>query len=154
MNPLTDDGECDGADLLALRALVLVAFVLAMMAVWAQPKLADDWYLTWRLVESGTLTAYLSEMYLGWGGRLLTFGLGGLALTSDAATAVFKLLTVPCFMFMPSPLRPYQVVVPCQSPSKLARIRSHCRSAAALAWLSEASIVFSSVIGFSRIVVS
>jgi len=102
MNSRADDGEGAGADrlTLALRALVLIACVLAMMAVWAQPKLADDWYLTWRLIDSGTLTAYLREMYLGWGGRLLTFGLGGMALTSDAATAVFKLLTVPCFIVL------------------------------------------------------
>ena len=102
MNPGANDVEGAGADrlTLALRALVLIACALAVMAVWAQPKLADDWYLTWHLVDSGTLAAYLREMYLGWGGRLLTFGLGGLALTSDVAIAVFKLLTVPCFIVM------------------------------------------------------
>ncbi len=62
--------------------------------------MADDWYLAWNLAESGSIGRFVVDMYFGWGGRVLPFTLHGLALSSDTATHVFKLLTVPCFILV------------------------------------------------------
>lgn len=84
----------------ALFIVVLASLGLLFMAVWTQPLMADDWYLTWYLADYGSIPNFVSEMYLRWGGRVLPFALAGLALSSEAASQVFKLLTVPCFLLL------------------------------------------------------
>lgn len=83
-----------------LRALIVTGIGLATLAIWEQPRMADDWYLTWYLADAGSLGGFVAVMYLDWGGRVLPFALAGLALSSETATQVFKLLTVPCFMLV------------------------------------------------------
>ncbi len=83
-----------------LRALAVAGVGLISLAVWEQPRMADDWYLAWQLADAGSLYRFVSELYFGWGGRILPFVLAGLALSSEAATHTFKLLTVPCFMWL------------------------------------------------------
>ena len=85
---------------LVLRAMVIVACVLAVLAVWEQPKISDDWDLTWQIADAGSFFAFLHEIYMGWGGRLLSFSLIGLVFSSELATGLFKLLTVPCFIVL------------------------------------------------------
>lgn len=81
-----------------LRALIVAGVVLASLAIWEQPRMADDWYVAWQLARSGSLWNFLTENYLGWSGRVLPFMLAGLALSSETARQVFQLLTVPCFL--------------------------------------------------------
>lgn len=79
-----------------LRFLIIVGIGLAALAIWEQPRVGDDWDLAWHIAESGFWN-FEVENYQGWGGRVLPFVISGFALSSETATFVFKLLTVPCF---------------------------------------------------------
>ncbi len=83
-----------------LRTLIVIGVSLATLAIWEQPRMADDWYLAWLLEDAGSIDRFVAKMYLGWGGRVFSFALGGLALSSEAATLFFKALTVPCFVLI------------------------------------------------------
>ena len=83
-----------------LRVLIIAGVGLVGLAIWAQPRVADDWYLAWHLVDSGSFWNFEVEMYQGWGGRVLPFMMAGLVLSSETATFAFKLLTVPCFFLL------------------------------------------------------
>lgn len=83
-----------------LRALIVTGIGLVTLAIWEQPRMADDWYLAWHLADAGSPGGFVAEMYQGWGGRVLQYALAGLALSSETATQVFQLLTVPCFMLL------------------------------------------------------
>jgi len=81
-----------------LRALIVAGVGLVSLAIWEQPKIADDWYLAWRLADNGSYWAYVVQNYVGWSGRVLPFLISGIALSSETARKVFQLLTVPCFL--------------------------------------------------------
>ena len=83
-----------------LRFLVTTSAAFVALAVWAQPRMADDWYLAWYLFDYGSLPNFVVEMYLRWGGRVVPFALAGLALSSELGTQIFKLLTIPCFFLL------------------------------------------------------
>ena len=83
-----------------LTVLLLTALSCIVSAIWAQPLMADDWYLAWFLADYGSVTSFVTGMYFRWGGRVLTWALAGMALSSETATYIFKLLTVPCFALL------------------------------------------------------
>lgn len=86
------------AGTLLLFCLAVVAVAVAGAAVWQQPRMGDDWDLAWRADAAGSAVAFAREMYLEWTGRLLPSALAGIFLSSEAASAAWRLLTVPVFL--------------------------------------------------------
>ncbi len=81
-----------------LRTLIVAGVGLVSLALWEQPKIADDWYLVWLLADTGSYWAYVTQFYQSWCGRVLAFLISGFALSSETARKAFQLLTVPCFL--------------------------------------------------------
>lgn len=81
-----------------LTALIVGGVLLGGLAIWAQPKVGDDWGLIWSLADAGSLWRFVTKLYLTSGGRLFAYTLAGLAISNETATGIFKVLTVACFL--------------------------------------------------------
>lgn len=90
--------EALGARLLGV--LAVAALIIIGLAVSAQPRMGDEWDLAWRREAASSLLEFTAQMYREWTGRVFPSLLAGIALSSDGASALFRLLTVPLLLML------------------------------------------------------
>lgn len=82
-----------------LRMLTVAGIVLVALAMWEQPRMADDVYVSWLRTEHyGSYWSFVTGTYQHWTGRLLQFMISGIALSSETATKLFHLCSVLWFL--------------------------------------------------------